>query len=76
MRKFDFDNITNRQIAEIEDVTGKSFTDIVGKWEFKVACAYLVLRESDPNITYEQVLDGSWETVADAMAGADPKDVG
>lgn len=78
MAAFNIEDLTNRQIAEIEDLTNKSFPDLFidgrPSWLLTAAGAYITLRATDPDITFEKIMDGSYEIVADVIAGNDPKD--
>lgn len=74
MASFNIDDLTNQDVIDIEDATGKSFSEILNKWEFKVAVAWLALRRDNPAISYDEVKSSKLDVVMDAVADPDPKD--
>ena len=70
---FNVDDLTNQDIMDIEDATGKAFTDILDTWTFKVACAWLALRKENPAATFDEVAKGKWSITVEALSGDNPK---
>lgn len=74
-----FDELTNRELGEIELATGTAISDLFigGKpgWLLTTAMAWLAMRRENPAITFDEIANGNYDVVADFYGDADPKDL-
>ena len=77
MSSINIDDLTNGQLIEIEDATGRTMDELFinGKptWLLKTALTWLAKRVNNPELTFDQIKAGSYDLITE-VGTDDPKE--